>query len=120
MDKRLGLTSRRYKASVDIRLAASVGRALPSVIRGETTMLEHMRPNGMLDEFYGDSLGLPASNRWLGRMVKQLAHRHPRMNFLEIGESHHIIFYAIFIRRSSSADIIYYRCWHRVFNSGCP
>ncbi|KAL9036794.1 MAG: hypothetical protein Q9180_004091, partial [Flavoplaca navasiana] len=75
----------RYTASVDIRLAASVGRALPSVIRGETTMLEHMRPNGMLDEFYGDSLGLPASNRWLGRMVKQLAHRYPRMNFLEIG-----------------------------------
>ena len=117
MNKRLGLTSRRYTASVDIRLAASVGRALPSVIRGETTMLEHMRPNGMLDEFYGDSLGLPATNRWLGRLVKQLAHRHPRMNFLEIGESHHIILYSIC---SSGADIIYYRCWHWVFNSGCP
>ncbi|KAL8754763.1 MAG: hypothetical protein Q9184_005009, partial [Pyrenodesmia sp. 2 TL-2023] len=74
-----------YTVSVDIRLAASVGRALPSVIRGETTMLEHMRPNGMLDKFYGDSLGLLASNRWLGRMVKQLAHRYPRINFLEIG-----------------------------------
>jgi len=44
-----------------------------------------MRPNNMLDEFYAQSLGLPASNRWLGRMVKQLAHRYPRMNFIEIG-----------------------------------
>ncbi|KAI1637132.1 hypothetical protein F4809DRAFT_640890 [Biscogniauxia mediterranea] len=75
----------KYSSTIDIKLAASVGRALPSVIRGETTMLEHMRPDGMLDAFYSDSLGLPATNRYLGRMVKQLSHRFPRMNFIEIG-----------------------------------
>ncbi|KAI5919279.1 hypothetical protein F4810DRAFT_714627 [Camillea tinctor] len=75
----------KYSSTIDIKLAASVGRALPSVIRGETTMLEHMRPDGMLDDFYSDSLGLPATNRYLGRMVKQLSHRFPRLNFIEIG-----------------------------------
>ncbi|KAK0664508.1 hypothetical protein QBC41DRAFT_380647 [Cercophora samala] len=76
---------RQHPSSIDIKLGVSVGRALPAVIRGETTMLEHMRPDNMLDDFYAQSLGLPASNRWLGRMVKQLAHRYPRMNFIEIG-----------------------------------
>ncbi|KAK4205028.1 hypothetical protein QBC40DRAFT_261048 [Triangularia verruculosa] len=76
---------RQYPSSIDIKLSVSVGRALPAVIRGETTMLEHMRPDNMLDDFYAQSLGLPASNRWLGKMVKQLAHRYPRMNFIEIG-----------------------------------
>ena len=50
-------------------------------------MLEHMRPDNMLDDFYSESLGLPATNRYLGRIVKQLAHRYPRMNFIEIGKS---------------------------------
>lgn len=75
----------RYPSSIDIKLSVSVGRALPAVLRGETTMLEHMRPDNMLDEFYAQSLGLPISNRSLGRMVKQLTHRYPRMNFIEIG-----------------------------------
>jgi hybrid polyketide synthase/nonribosomal peptide synthetase ACE1 len=46
-----------------------------------------MRPDGMLDDFYSDSLGLPATNRYLSRMIMQLAHRYPRMNLIEIGES---------------------------------
>ncbi|KAK4098329.1 hypothetical protein N658DRAFT_509667 [Parathielavia hyrcaniae] len=75
----------RYPSSIDIKLGVSVGRALPAVIRGETSMLEHMRVDDMLDAFHAHSLGLSASNRWLGRMVKQLAHRYPRMNFIEIG-----------------------------------
>ncbi|TEY65541.1 hypothetical protein BOTCAL_0139g00080 [Botryotinia calthae] len=75
----------KYSAAVDVRLSASVGRALPAVIRKETTMLEHMRADNMLDDFYSESLGLPATNRYLGRIVKQLAHRYPRMNFIEIG-----------------------------------
>ncbi|KAH6628919.1 hypothetical protein F5144DRAFT_655621 [Chaetomium tenue] len=75
----------RYPSSIDIKLSVSVGRALPAVLRGETTILEHMRPDNMLDDFYSQSLGLPASNRSLGKMVKQLTHRYPRMNFIEIG-----------------------------------
>jgi len=86
MYRELQLKYSRYSSAVDMRLAESVGSALPSVVRGETTMLEHMRPNGMLDDFYTESLGLPASNRYLARMIKQLAHRYPRMNFIEIGE----------------------------------
>ncbi|KAK3290153.1 uncharacterized protein B0H64DRAFT_453112 [Chaetomium fimeti] len=61
----------RYPSSIDIKLS--------------TTILEHMRPDNMLDDFYSQSLGLPATNRSLGRMVKQLTHRYPRMNFIEIG-----------------------------------
>jgi len=48
-------------------------------------MLEHMLPNKMLDDFYVDGLGFYAYNRHLARMVKQLAHRYPKMNLIEIG-----------------------------------
>jgi hybrid polyketide synthase / nonribosomal peptide synthetase ACE1 len=72
-----------------MRLQSSVGRALAAVIRGDTTMLEHMRLDNMLDNFYEHSLGLPSSNRYPGRLVKQPAHRYPQMSFIEIGQSIH-------------------------------
>lgn len=75
----------RFTSAVDIRLQTSVGKALPAVLRGETTMLEHMLPDNMLDDFYTHGLGFATYNQFLARMVNQLAHRYPRMKFIEIG-----------------------------------
>jgi hybrid polyketide synthase/nonribosomal peptide synthetase ACE1 len=49
-------------------------------------MLDCMQSNGMLDEFHSKSLGLSTANRYLKRIVKQIAHRYPRMNLIEIGK----------------------------------
>lgn len=68
-----------------MQLIESVGENLPQVIRDNSNILEHMTKNGILSQFYEDGLGLAASNRWISRMVKQICHRYPHMNILEIG-----------------------------------
>lgn len=58
---------------------------MPSVIRGETTILEHMTKSGRLDNYYKHALGFEAVNELIPRIVGQLSYRRPHMHFLEIG-----------------------------------
>lgn len=62
-----------------------MGDNLPAVLRGETTILEHMTKDGLLDRFYEIAMGIKEVTPSLGRTVKQLVHRYPRMKMLEIG-----------------------------------
>lgn len=62
-----------------------MGDNIPAVLRGETTILEHMTKGGLLNRFYEVGLGLREFSTFLARTVKQLVHRHPRMKILEIG-----------------------------------
>jgi hybrid polyketide synthase / nonribosomal peptide synthetase ACE1 len=59
----------------------------PDVIRGETTMLEHMKQDNLLDLYYENCLGLPTYSQCLSSMVSLIAHRYPHMNILEIGKT---------------------------------
>ncbi|PLB46349.1 lovastatin nonaketide synthase [Aspergillus steynii IBT 23096] len=77
--------SERYSHLIDIRMMTSIGENLLSVVRGESTYLEHMVRDNMLEEFYCHSLGFPVMNKWLARMAKQLVHQYPSMKILEIG-----------------------------------
>ena len=48
-------------------------------------MLEHMVRDDVLDRFYKFGLGFQRANGFMGRVAKQIAHRYPRANILEIG-----------------------------------
>lgn len=48
-------------------------------------MLEYMNQGNLMLEFYENGLAAGPNNRWLGRLVGQIAHRYPHMNILEIG-----------------------------------
>jgi hybrid polyketide synthase / nonribosomal peptide synthetase ACE1 len=67
-----------------MKLACAVGDNLPAVIRGETTILEHSTKDNLLDHFYEAGLGLKEFSYFLGKTVKQVVHRRPRMKILEI------------------------------------
>ncbi|KAB5550768.1 polyketide synthetase [Coniochaeta sp. 2T2.1] len=69
----------------ELQLACVVGENLPAVFRGETTILEHMTKDGLLDRFYEVAMGIREVTLSLGRTVEQLVHRYPRMKILEIG-----------------------------------
>ncbi|TVY50432.1 Polyketide synthase-nonribosomal peptide synthetase [Lachnellula cervina] len=75
----------KYPHSADFNIMRAVGENLPGVVRGETTILEHMTKDGLLDDYYKHGLGFNPSNELISRMVAQIAHRYPRMNILEIG-----------------------------------
>lgn len=76
----------RYSESIDIKLLAAVGENLPAAVREETTILEHMLPNNMLDDWYKKGLGFARYNSFLASMMKQVTHRYPHAKILEIGE----------------------------------
>ena len=77
--------SKPYSDSPDLRIMHIVGREMPRVIHGETTILEHLLPNNLLDNYYSNALGFPQFTEWLSRMTGQITHRYPRMKILEIG-----------------------------------
>lgn len=76
----------KYPHSADFNIMRAVGENLPGVVRGETTILEHMTKDGLLDDYYKHGLGFNPSHELISRMVAQIAHRYPRMNILEIGK----------------------------------
>ncbi|KAF4119349.1 hypothetical protein GMORB2_4868 [Geosmithia morbida] len=78
------LTS-EFPNDVDINLLRAVGENIPAAVRGETTILEHMLPNNLLNDFYKKGLGFATYNTFLARMMKQLVHRYPHAKILEIG-----------------------------------
>ncbi|KAI9830142.1 MAG: hypothetical protein M1819_005819 [Sarea resinae] len=75
----------KYSEQIDVQLISAVGRNLPAVVRGETSMLEHMIENDMLNRVYKYGLGFERANAILSAITKQVAHRYPDMDILEIG-----------------------------------
>jgi hybrid polyketide synthase/nonribosomal peptide synthetase ACE1 len=75
----------KFPGSIDLQLIQAVGENLPAVVRKKTTMLEHMVKDDMLNRFYKFGLGFERANAYLGQISKQISHRYPRMNILEIG-----------------------------------
>lgn len=75
----------KWPGQVDIELIIAVGQNLAAVVRKQTTMLEHMIKDDVLNRFYKTGLGFQRANGYLGRLAKQVAHRYPRMRILEIG-----------------------------------
>ncbi|KAL9044695.1 MAG: hypothetical protein Q9214_002185 [Letrouitia sp. 1 TL-2023] len=72
-------------ADADFNLTRAVGENLPAVIRGETTILEHMTKNDKLDNYYKYAIGFEDLNTLIAGMVGQISHKRPQMNILEIG-----------------------------------
>lgn len=75
----------RFPDQVDLLLIKAVGENLCAVVRKETTMLEHMIKDDVLNRFYKFGLGFQRANGYLSRIAKQIAHVNPRMTILEIG-----------------------------------
>lgn len=72
----------------DVEIMHLVGRQMPRVLRGETTMLEAFRAddNDILDRYYTGAFGLEETGRWVARSVKQIVERYPHMKILELGK----------------------------------
>ncbi|KAF2642234.1 polyketide synthase [Massarina eburnea CBS 473.64] len=74
-----------YKDQIDVRLINAVAENIVEVVKGTTTMLEHMLADSVLDRFYKEGTGLQRANYAAACGVRQMAHRYPGMKILEIG-----------------------------------
>ncbi|KAG4439202.1 hypothetical protein IFR05_005293 [Cadophora sp. M221] len=78
------LVANQYAADVDCRLLHVVGTKLIPFIRGESSILEHMRQDSLLDLYYQNS-ELLEYNLYAGLIAEQIAFRYPLIKILEIG-----------------------------------
>lgn len=92
--------SKPFSEMPDVQIMHLVGTQMPRVFRGETTMLEQFRADGVdiLDRYYAGGFGLVESAQWVSRVVKQIVDRYPHMNILEIGKF--LVFSFCFYSRS--------------------
>ncbi|PWY81896.1 putative hybrid NRPS/PKS enzyme [Aspergillus heteromorphus CBS 117.55] len=74
-----------HPESIDLRIMRAVGENIIPAIRRESTMLEAMMQDNMLNDFYVTGLGMEEYLKNLTFAAKQIGHRHPSMNVLEIG-----------------------------------
>ncbi|KAI0141789.1 putative hybrid NRPS/PKS enzyme [Xylariaceae sp. FL1272] len=74
-----------YKEDGNVKIIVAVGENLPASVRNETTILEHMIKDDMLEQHYKKSLGAEVANEFLADMMKQIIYRYPHAKILEIG-----------------------------------
>ncbi|CAJ0553155.1 Ff.00g116670.m01.CDS01 [Fusarium sp. VM40] len=75
----------KHRERVDALLIESTGQNLPSTIRSQSGILEHMTKDGLLNRFYEEGIGLRVANWWIAKMARQISHRYPHMKVLEVG-----------------------------------
>nr|A0A0C6E0I7.1 RecName: Full=Highly reducing polyketide synthase bet1; Short=HS-PKS bet1; AltName: Full=Betaenone biosynthesis cluster protein 1 [Neocamarosporium betae]BAQ25466.1 polyketide synthase [Neocamarosporium betae] len=79
------IVAKGFMENSDVKIMLLVGNTMPRVFKGETTMLEHFRTSGLLDEYYSNGFGTKQSTLWVASILKQLTDRNPHLNMLEIG-----------------------------------
>lgn len=74
-----------FKDCIDVRIIHKVGEVMSRIFDGEDGTPEQLISTELLAEYYADAVGPRQSGQWLGRGVKQLTHRYPNLNILEVG-----------------------------------
>jgi hybrid polyketide synthase/nonribosomal peptide synthetase ACE1 len=69
----------------DVRLLQAVGDSIVDIATGKVQAIEIGMRNDMLARVYEFGLGFQEYSIFLGRIVKQIVHRHPSMKILEVG-----------------------------------
>lgn len=83
----LAMMDRHGAQDADFNLTKAVGEHLlvPSILSGESSILEHMAQDNYLDRYYIHAIGFEMLNHLVSGVMKQLCAKHPRMRVLEIG-----------------------------------
>ncbi|KAK1499284.1 hypothetical protein CCUS01_00006 [Colletotrichum cuscutae] len=71
----------------DFNLSRAVGDnlTLPTILSGESSILEHMTQNNRLDKYYTDAIGFEMLNGLISGVAEQLCNKYPHMRMLEVG-----------------------------------
>lgn len=75
---------RRHPDSYDLQLSKAIGERLPSIVSGDVG-LQDDQIAAIFDRSLEEGSTLALAYREIGSVVKQIAHKHPRMSILEIG-----------------------------------
>lgn len=74
-----------YVNVIDVKLLRAVGENIIDIAKGHKQAIEIGMDGDMLAQYYQHAVGMSAYTRYLARTVKQIVHKHPHMDILEIG-----------------------------------
>lgn len=74
-----------YLHIADVKLLKAIGDNIVDIVTGQTQAIEVGMQDGMLTKMYEQGLGFQEHTRYLARVVRQIVHRYPHMDILEIG-----------------------------------
>jgi hybrid polyketide synthase/nonribosomal peptide synthetase ACE1 len=74
-----------------MKLIDVIGGSLFSRLQDETGRLEAVMPADLTDDLCSEVLGVATGLREVAKIAKQLNHRFPHMNILEIGQTSQVI-----------------------------
>lgn len=69
----------------DVKLLKAIGDKIINIATGEVQAIEVGMQDSMLSRIYESGLGFQEPTTYLARIVKQIVHRYPHMNILEVG-----------------------------------
>ncbi|KAF2795005.1 hypothetical protein K505DRAFT_302867 [Melanomma pulvis-pyrius CBS 109.77] len=69
----------------DVRLLHAIGENIVDIATGKTRGIEIGMKDELLSNMYAQGLGILEHTRFLARLVKQITHRYPDLNILEVG-----------------------------------
>lgn len=69
----------------DVKLLKAIGDNITDIATGKMQAIEVGMQDSMLSRIYEVGLGFQEHTRYLARIVRQIVHRYPQMNILEVG-----------------------------------
>lgn len=75
------------QTDADFNLTKAVGEhiLLPSVLNGDTSILQYMTKDNYLEDYYVHAIGFQLLNFLIAGVIEQICLKSPRMKFLEVG-----------------------------------
>ncbi|RYP47491.1 hypothetical protein DL768_006463 [Monosporascus sp. mg162] len=83
--ERVAVACEPYAHVIDVRFLKAIGEDIVEIATGAKSSIEIGMRDDLLGQYYSNGHGLAAYTGFLARTVKQIVHRYPRMNILEIG-----------------------------------
>lgn len=77
--------SQPYLEYIDFKMVREIGENLVDIVRGTKSAIEVAMRDNLLNELYPNALGMKECTIYLARLIKQMTHRYPHLNVLEIG-----------------------------------
>ncbi|KUI67778.1 Polyketide synthase-nonribosomal peptide synthetase [Cytospora mali] len=74
-----------YSHIADVKLLKAIGDNIIDIVTGQIQAIEIGMQDAMLSQYYEQALGFQEHTNFLARLVRQIVHRYPHMNILEVG-----------------------------------
>ncbi|KAK7698706.1 putative Hybrid PKS-NRPS biosynthetic cluster [Diaporthe eres] len=81
----ISAASQPYLEFIDFKMVREIGENLVEIVRGNKSAIEVAMKDNLLNELYPNALGMKECTVYLARLIKQMTHRYPHLNVLEIG-----------------------------------